>query len=52
MRVKSFYAWDDARLDKKVNAFLEQDDVEVVDIRFAASIFYMAAMVLYREPAP
>lgn len=48
MRVKTFYAWSETGMDRKVNEFLEGADVEVVDIKFATPIFCYSAMVMYK----
>ncbi|RNF38852.1 sporulation protein Cse60 [Planococcus salinus] len=48
MRVKTFYAWSEKGMDRKVNEFLEGAAAEVVDIKFATPIFFFSAMVMYK----
>lgn len=48
MRVKTFYALSEKGMDRKVNEFLEDTGVEVVDIKFATPIFFFSAMVMYK----
>ncbi|MFA1819857.1 hypothetical protein ACDX78_06625 [Virgibacillus oceani] len=48
MKIKTFYALDNSKLDKKVNEFLNSG-VEVVDIKFSNPLFYFSAMVLFDE---
>jgi hypothetical protein len=49
MKITTFYAMSTDKLDRQVNAFLDQVDVEVVDVQFAASAFYFAVMVRYQD---
>lgn len=49
MRVKTFYGWSEKGMDKKVNEFLENATIEVVDIKFATPVFFYSAMVIYKE---
>lgn len=48
MKIKTFYALDNNRLDKKVNEFLN-DNIEIVDIKFSNPLFYFSAMVMFNE---
>lgn len=36
-------------LDKKVNKFMENNTIEIIDIQFSASLFFMGAMIIYSE---
>ncbi len=49
MKVKSFYAISSKSLDVKINSFLQNDRIEVVDIKFSASFGTIYALVVYRE---
>lgn len=49
MKVKTFTAWSDNRLDMKINAFLDNNSIEVIEVKFVSPIFYYTAMVLYKE---
>ncbi|MFC4737143.1 hypothetical protein ACFO4L_11140 [Bacillus daqingensis] len=49
MKVKSFYALSSRQLDKRINVFLEDSQIDVEDIKFSATLFYVAAMVVYRN---
>ncbi len=49
MKFVSFNAMTNKGLDKKVNNFLSNhSDIEVIDIKYAASIGFMYAAILYR----
>lgn len=49
MKIKTFYAMGSRKLDEQVNRFLERGDIEVVDVRYGASVFYFSVLVLYRD---
>ena len=51
MRVKTFVGWSENNLDQKVNGFLEDSTLEIVDIKFAIHFFFFSAMVLYKPTA-
>lgn len=48
MRIRTFYGWSEKSLDRKVNEFLEDTALEIVDIKFATPVFYFSAMVIYK----
>lgn len=48
MRVKTFVGWSENNLDQKVNGFLEDSTLEIVDIKFAIHFFFFSAMVIYK----
>ena len=48
MRVKTLSGWSEKSLDRKINEFLENPSVEMVDIKFATPIFFFSAMVIYK----
>ncbi|MGM8363930.1 hypothetical protein ACLIBG_00480 [Virgibacillus sp. W0181] len=49
MKIKTFYGFSEKGLDKKVNEFLNDYSIEVVDIKFSTPIFFFSAMVMYKE---
>lgn len=49
MKIKTFYDLDNKKLDEKVNAFLDNSNIEMVDIKFRTGIFFFAVMVLFKE---
>jgi hypothetical protein len=49
MRVKTLTSIDTTWLDRKVNEFLAQRDITVVDIRFDTTMFSLSAMIVYEE---
>lgn len=48
MKIETFSGFTEKGLSKKVNEFLDNNDVEVVDIKYSSSVFYMGAMVIYK----
>ncbi|WP_142828887.1 sporulation protein Cse60 [Planococcus soli] len=48
MRVKTFYGYSEKSIDRKINEFLEDTTLEIIDIKFTAPIFYFSAMVIYK----
>lgn len=49
MQVKTFYGYSEKSLDRKINEFLEDSSLEVIDIKFTAPIFYFCAMIIYKK---
>ena len=49
MKIKTFYAMDNKKLDKKVNDFLNSSRIEVIDFKFSHNIFYFSVMVIFNE---
>ena len=52
MRTKTFTAMTEGGLDNKINKFLgfiEQRGIEVIEIKFSGSLFYIGAMIIYNE---
>jgi len=49
MRVKTITGFTESGLDKKVNKFMGNNTIEIIDIQYSASIFYMGAMIVYSE---
>lgn len=48
LRVKTFYGWSEKSMDRKLNEFLEDSALEIIDIKFATPIFFFSAMVMYK----
>jgi len=48
LRVKTFYGWTEKRMDKKINEFLSNKSIEVVDIKFASPLLFFSAMIIYK----
>lgn len=49
LRIKTFYGWSEKDLDRKVNEFLSENTIEVVDIKFSTPIFVYSALVMYKS---
>ncbi|WP_198520761.1 hypothetical protein [Alteribacter populi] len=49
MKVETFIGFTEKGLSKKVNKLLDDNSVEVVDIKFSSSLFYLGAMVIYKH---
>lgn len=55
MKVKIFDLEDESDLEKEVNKFLDNEDIEVIDIKYSVSssiyseeqIFCFSAMIIY-----
>lgn len=48
MKVKTFASYTESSLDKKVNEFLSNPSIEVIDIKYSA-FSYLSTMIIYRE---
>ncbi|MFP4078394.1 MAG: hypothetical protein ACLFUQ_04560 [Candidatus Izemoplasmataceae bacterium] len=48
MKVKLFYAMSESKLEEKANDFLEDTSIEVVDIRYSATVFHFSLLILYK----
>lgn len=49
LRFISFSAWSNSSLDGKVNSFLaHSQDIEIIDVKYAASFGNVYAAILYR----
>ncbi|MGM8215395.1 sporulation protein Cse60 [Bacillaceae bacterium W0354] len=48
MKVKTFSAATEKTLDKRINQFLNDPSLELIDIKFSYSIFTFSAMVIYK----
>lgn len=49
MKVRTFTAMTEKSLDNNVNHFINIASIEVLEIKFSATIFSVAAMVVYKE---
>ena len=48
MRVRTLTALTETGLDRKINNFLESNSLDVIDIKYSSSLFYMGVLVIYR----
>lgn len=48
MKVKLFYAMTEKGLEEKANGFLADPSIEVIDIKFSATIFYFSLLIIYK----
>lgn len=49
LKVQIFTGFTETGLSRKINKFIDNNSVEVVDIKFSTSFFYMGAIVIYRK---
>lgn len=49
VKIKVFSEWSNEELEKKVNAFLSENDVNVIEMQFRAKTFYFAVMIRYDD---
>ena len=49
MRVKTLWSMDNKKLDRKVNSFLSQTGIDVIDLRYDISMFSFSVMIMYEE---
>lgn len=49
MKVKTLWSMDNRKLDQKVNAFLSQAGIDVIDLRYDISMFSFSVMVMYED---
>lgn len=48
MKVKTFASYTESDLDEKVNKFLSNPSIEVIDIKYTA-FSYLSTMIIYKE---
>lgn len=48
MKIKIFQSISENTVEKKVNKFIEENDIEVIEMQFRATIFYFAVMITYK----
>jgi len=49
MKIKTFASFSENKLDKKVNAFIQNNKVEVKDIKFSVGFGFVAVCIIYTE---
>lgn len=49
MKTKTFAQWSEKKLDKKINDFIIQGNIEVLDIKFSAAFGYVSEMIIYKD---
>lgn len=49
LKVKIFYAMTEQGLENKSNDFLSDKSIEVVDIKFSATVFYFSLLIMYKD---
>lgn len=49
MKVKILQAMSEKRLEKEVNKFIENTQIKVLGLQFAATIFYFSVMISYED---
>ncbi|MFS0612869.1 hypothetical protein [Lederbergia ruris] len=49
MQIKTFRSLSMPSLDQRVNEFIKNPSIEIVDIQFKMPIFDCGAMILYKE---
>lgn len=49
MKVKILSAKDENTLEKNINEFIENPQIKVLKIEFAASVYYFSVMILYED---
>jgi hypothetical protein len=47
MKIKVFTSMMEGNLERKVNSFIQDVTIEVKDIKYSASIFYMSVCIVY-----
>ena len=49
MKVKILQAMSEKRLEKNVNKFIENPEIKVLGLQFAATTFYFSVMISYED---
>ncbi|MEB8124491.1 MULTISPECIES: hypothetical protein [Staphylococcus] len=49
MQLKTFTAFTEKTLDKRVNAFLKKDNIKVLEIQTNSNWLYISATLIYEE---
>lgn len=49
MRVKTIYGWTETKMDERINEFINDASIEVIEIQYASPIFFFSALITYRE---
>lgn len=48
MKAKTIYGWSEKDFDSKLNMFLSDTSIEIIEVQFSSTIFHYAALVLYK----
>lgn len=48
MRIKTYRSMFTHALDNKINEFIRQNNIEVIDIKYSVSMFDVSAMIIYK----
>ena len=51
MKIKVFHAMSEKRLEKKVNTFLAESGIKVLQMQFSSSFNGISVMIVYEEDA-
>ncbi|HIS29004.1 MAG TPA: hypothetical protein IAA78_06050 [Candidatus Avamphibacillus intestinigallinarum] len=49
MQVQVFTAITETGLTRKMNRFLNESSVEVIDIKFSSTIFFLSGLIMYKS---
>lgn len=49
MKVKILQAMSEKRLEKEINEFINNPQIKVLALQFAATIFYFSVMISYED---
>lgn len=49
MKVKIFTSISEKSLENKVNDFIQNNNIEVKDIQYSSSVFYVSVCIVYME---
>lgn len=49
MKVKTIFAYTEKGFDKKVNAFISDESIEVIKMDFTSPVFVFCVYVTYKE---
>ncbi|MGD6846665.1 hypothetical protein [Rossellomorea aquimaris] len=49
MKITTFRSMTESGLNKKVNNFLENQTIEIIDVKFSITIFDYGVMILYKK---
>ncbi|MGT3749683.1 hypothetical protein ACVTLR_15000 [Staphylococcus aureus] len=48
MNTKIFTGMTESSLERKINKFIKDNQIEVIDIKFSCSVFYLGVMIIYK----
>ncbi|HGN7233086.1 TPA: hypothetical protein ACK0EI_002693 [Staphylococcus aureus] len=48
MNTKILTGMTESSLSRKINKFINDNQIEVIDIKFSSSVFYFGAMIIYK----